>query len=90
MGDGLFSDPTRRSRSDFPFSRPGRTTLCLIVTFASDPLLPVIRTYSSVRTDWLDLVDWHYSVPLTNRVLFLRFDKRLSSTSSFQLLCIKF
>ena len=29
MEDGLSSDPTRGSRSDFPFSRPGRTTLCL-------------------------------------------------------------
>ena len=28
MGDGLSSDPTRGSRSDFPFSRPGKTTLC--------------------------------------------------------------
>ena len=25
------SDPTRGSRSDFPFSRPGKTTFCLIV-----------------------------------------------------------
>ena len=31
MGYGLFSDPTRESRSDFPFSRPGRTTVCLTV-----------------------------------------------------------
>ena len=30
MGDSLSSDPTRGSRSDFPFSRPGRTTLYLI------------------------------------------------------------
>ena len=29
MGDGLSSDPRRGSRSDFPFSMPGRTTLGL-------------------------------------------------------------
>ena len=27
MGDGLSSDPTRGSHTDFPFSRPGRATL---------------------------------------------------------------
>ena len=29
MEDGLSSDPTRGSRSDFPFNWPGRTIFCL-------------------------------------------------------------
>ena len=32
MEDGLSSDPTRGSRSGFPFSKAGRTTFCLVNT----------------------------------------------------------
>ena len=31
MVDGLSSNSIRRSRSDFPFSRPGRTALCVLM-----------------------------------------------------------
>ena len=34
MGDDLSSDLTRGSRADFPFSRPGRTSLCLTISLA--------------------------------------------------------
>ena len=31
MEDVIFSDPTRGSRYDFPFSRPGTTTFVLLI-----------------------------------------------------------